>query len=241
MLQLDLNWKLTLTTTVLFPVLLMLGFWQLDREQEKRAVQQLHEQRSLQAPVDLHSLPTTGTDSVDLAYLRVHLRGEYLNDRNFLLDNRLHESRPGYELITPFRTDDRVVFVNRGWLPMGPSRQQLPALPAVDGEVRLQGTIYVPPGETFVLSDVQEQAPGQWPQVIQRIDIDRMTEALETAVGVFPFSVRLAEHSPGALLAEWPVISMSPETHRGYAVQWFTMAAVLLLLFFYVSIKRRET
>ena len=31
--------------------------------------------------------------------------------------------------------------------------------------------------------------------------------------------------------ADWQVVNVSPAKHRGYAVQWFSMAAVLALLY----------
>lgn len=238
-LQLDINWKLALVSALLLPLLLALGFWQLSREQEKISVQALHDERRDQQALALEALFSPVPDDEALAYLPVQASGRYDNTRQFLLDNRMHESRPGYELITPLHTNAGVVMINRGWLPQGPSRQELPALPAVEQDVTIVGMVYVPPGRTLVLSDVQEQSAEQWPKVIQRVEIDEMAEMLGTEL--FPHTVRLQEGQPGALITDWPVVTGGPETHRGYAVQWFTMAAVLLLLFLYSSIKRRET
>ena len=36
---------------------------------------------------------------------------------------------------------------------------------------------------------------------------------------------------PGALAVDWQVVNVSPEKHGAYAVQWFTMAAVLLMFY----------
>jgi len=35
--------------------------------------------------------------------------------------------------------------------------------------------------------------------------------------------------------AGWPVVNVSPAKHRGYAVQWFTMAAALIVFFVFRS------
>ncbi len=238
-LQLDINWKLALASALLLPLLLALGFWQLSREQEKIAVQTLYDERRDQPEIALESLLPAPPDDEALAYLPVQASGRFDNTRQFLLDNRMHESRPGYELISPLETEAGVVMINRGWLPQGPSRQQLPALPPVENPVTVAGTVYVPPGRTFVLSDAQEQSAEQWPKVIQRVEIDEMAELL--GMELFPHTVRLRDGEPGALVIDWPVVTSGPETHRAYAVQWFTMAVVLLLLFLYSSIKRRET
>lgn len=236
----NINWKVALVTALLFPLLLTLGFWQLDREEQKRAAETLYEQRRNEPP---RPLATVDWEADDLAYVRVRVEGEFLNQRNFLLDNRIMDSRVGYELITPLQTDQGLLLVNRGWIPMGPSRQQLPELPAVEDEVTLRGSIYVPFGEGLVLSAIQEQAAGVWPQVIQSLDVGFMDELLDGPFAdepVLPYTLRLDPDETGAMQAVWPVISMSPETHRGYAVQWFTMAAVLLLLFIYISFRRDE-
>ena len=38
-----------------------------------------------------------------------------------------------------------------------------------------------------------------------------------------------------ALTIDWPVINVTPEKHTAYAVQWFAMALVLLLLYLWRS------
>ena len=48
---------------------------------------------------------------------------------------------------------------------------------------------------------------------------------------LYPWLVRIDPSEPAALTADWPVVSASPEKRQGYALQWFTMAAVLLLFF----------
>jgi cytochrome oxidase assembly protein ShyY1 len=52
---------------------------------------------------------------------------------------------------------------------------------------------------------------------------------------LFPWELRLAPDQPGGFRRDWPVVNVSPEKHRGYALQWFTMAAALLLLFVFRS------
>ena len=62
-------------------------------------------------------------------------------------------------------------------------------------------------------------------------------EKLESAVleqdagRVFPYPVRIAAGEQGALTVNWQVVNMSPQKHHGYAVQWFAMAGVLLVVY----------
>lgn len=234
--QFRLDWKLTLLTALLLPLLLSLGFWQLRREDEKLALQEQYAARQRELPVALSALDP----QADLQYTQVEFSGEYDNTRHFLLDNRIHEGRPGYDLITPLVTaEDSVVFVNRGWLPQGATRAQLPVPPAVEGRVTLRGTVYVQVGTPFTLGAAESDT--RWPRVIQSLEPQRMAQAAGYDAGrLFPYSVRLAEGAPGALVRDWPVVSTSPEKHRGYAVQWFAMAAALVALYLYYS-TRSET
>lgn len=233
--SLTLNWKLTLFTAAFFPLLMLLGFWQLDREQQKIELQQRYEQR--------RQLPPVAPDEVDWqgdpAFTAVRARGRYDNAHHFLLDNRVNNGRVGYEVITPFATDDGTMLVNRGWIAQGPSRDQLPPIPDVEEPVTIRGRVHVPQGQALVLGDEQEQPADAWPKVIQTLDVPRMATQLD-GESVYPYSLRLLEDAPGLLEPAWPAVAdFGPERHRGYAVQWFALAAVLLLMFLYASLRPR--
>lgn len=231
------DWKLTLLTALLLPLLLSLGFWQLRREQEKLDLQQQYAARQADAPVPLSALEL----DEDLQYRRVAFAGEYDNAHSFLLDNRIHEGRAGYELITPVLTADaKVVLVNRGWLPQGASRAQLPQPERIDGRVELQGTVYVPVGNPLVLG--ANDSSTNWPRVVQTLEPPQMVAAAGHAErALFPYSIRLDAGAAGVLVRDWPVISTTPEKHRAYAVQWFAMATMLLGLYLYYSTRPETT
>jgi surfeit locus 1 family protein len=229
--QFRFDWKLSLLTALLLPLLLSLGYWQLQREQEKLALQQQYAARQSEAAVALEQLRPQD----DLQYRQVEISGRYDNAHSFLLDNRIHQGRAGYDLVTPLITPaNGIVLVNRGWLPQGASRAQLPALAVIDGDVSLRGSVYVPVGTQLVLG-AAEPAAG-WPRVVQTLEPAQMAAAAgHASAELFPYSVRLAEGAPGVLVRDWPVVSMAPERHRGYAVQWFAMATMLLGLYLYYS------
>jgi len=226
------DWKLSLFTLLLFPALVRLGFWQLEREQEKLMLQSLYDSRQSAEVVSLSSLDETS----DLQYLPVKLQGNFDNEHNFLLDNKIFEGQVGFEVLTPFYTSEGLlVMVNRGWIAQNEYREILPQLKEVSGEIELQGKVYVPLGEQFMLG-VEDQK-SNWPRVIQSLDIENMIATYNPGAEYFSYSVRLDALQPGVYVRNWPVISTSPEKHRGYAIQWFTMATVLLLLYLYISTK----
>ncbi len=230
------SWKLTLFTLVMLPLMLRLGFWQLDREQEKIHLQAIYDSRAQMAPVAERDLPPA--DDVDaLQYLPVRLQGNYDNGKTFLLDNRIVEGRVGYEVITPFVADTQVFFINRGWTPQGQSREQVPAIEPVRGTQDLVASVYIPLGETLMLA---EETPFTgWPRLLQALDGGRMASeaGYEQA---YPHVLRLEPGMAGVLTRHWPAINMGPEKHRGYAVQWFAMATMLFCLYLYACFRREE-
>jgi len=232
----QLNWKLTLFTALMLPLLVYLGLWQLQREQEKRETQANFDLRAAQAPVPLEQINWQDTDAI--AWQRIQVNGRYDQGRQFLLDNRINQSRVGYEVLTPFRTDAGLLLVNRGWIAQGVNRQTLPDVNVTERAVDIQGTIYVPGGDIMVLG--AEEPPGRepWPRVIQSLDLAQMEALLGEPV--LPYSVRLEPGAPGLRQINWQPVTLSPETHRAYAVQWFFMAVVLVILFLIFSFRRPE-
>ena len=229
------GWKMTMFTVLFCPLLFTMGQWQLEREQEKIALQADYDQRLSAPPVAFDEIDWR---SDELAFLGFSATGEFDNARSFLLDNRTNNSRVGYELVVPFNTaGGETVLINRGWLPQGRTRAILPEIDAVLGQVEIEASVYVPLGETFLLSAVQE-TPNSWPRVIQSLDIPQMSKAY--GADLLPYTARLSEDSIAALAIDWPAVNMSPEKHRGYAVQWFAMLAALISLYVYFGFKHPD-
>jgi len=226
------EWRITLFTVLMAPLLLGLGFWQLQRADEKAILAATFDARAAQAPATLASL--AGRSPEELAYLPVQLAGSFLPDAYFLLDNRVREGQFGYEVLGIVALDNGgAALVNRGWVPGDASRRELPLVPEVAGPVELAGHIYVAPGKPYLLGE-QAIDPG-WPKRIQAVEMERLRGAVEDLVAgpLFPYPVRIDAGQPGALRADWQIINVSPAKHLGYAVQWFSMAAVLVLIYVY--------
>jgi len=162
----------------------------------------------------------------------VELSGEFIQDHYFLLDNRIVQGKFGYEVLAVMELadSDRAVLVNRGWVAGDASRQQLPEIGNIRGQQTLLGHVYVPPGDPFLLADLALE-PG-WPKRIQAIEMNKLQAAFAavSSATLFPYTVRIAPNSSAALSTNWQVINTSPAKHTAYAVQWFAMAAALLIL-----------
>jgi len=228
------GWKMTLFTGGFLPALITLGLWQLDREEEKTALQAQYDLRQRSSPLPMTEIEWT---EADLSYQRVLVSGTYDNERYFLLDNRIREGRVGYEVLMPFITESgEALILNRGWIAQGETRALLPILDPIQERVSVTGSVYVPLSEPFMLNNIQEESAESWPLVVQKIDIPEWSTLLDLQLP--PFSVRLETASPGALQADWQIINMLPEKHRAYAVQWFTMAAALLMLYLFYGTRK---
>jgi surfeit locus 1 family protein len=230
------SWQLTIFTMVMLPLMWRLGYWQLDREQEKIDLQAMYDERANMEPVTWQNLSQISEED-SLQYLPVILTGQYDAEKSFLLDNRIVEGRVGFEVITPFLTETQVFFVNRGWVPMGRRREDIPEIMTPQDEVDLQATIYIPLGETIMLGD--ETPFNAWPRVLQSLDTVRMASESGYA-NHYPYILRLEEGMPGVLTRHWPTVNTDPQKHRGYAVQWFAMAGMLLCLYLYAGFRREE-
>ena len=225
----------TLATLILLPFLTGLGFWQLERAGWKQDIIDRHAARIREPAVELQSLLPVTPDS---QYRQVTASGRYDIARQLLLDTRLHQGRAGYHVLTPLHlaSHDTVLLVNRGWVPVGASRAVLPELPGPAGEIRLSARVALPPAEVFLLDTVEEPRSG-WPQVVQSIDIAALEERL--GYPLLPLVLQLDADDTHGFIRDWkPVYGIPPAKHRAYAMQWFTLALVLVMIYVGVNTRR---
>jgi surfeit locus 1 family protein len=224
----------TVATLLLLPLLMGLGIWQLERASWKQGLVDMHEGQGRLSPI---AFDTVGDDN-DLQYRRVFARGYYDMERQLLLDNRTYNGHAGYHVLTPLKLadSDRVVLVNRGWVPVGSSRAVLPEIPGTRGEVLVDAIIKLPPVKFFRLGEADEQN-ATWPKVVQQLQLESLGEML--GVKLEPLILLLDKQDEFGFIRDWkPVYGVTPDKHRAYAVQWFTLAAVLLMIYVGVNSRR---
>jgi surfeit locus 1 family protein len=219
---------------VVLPVLLWLGHWQFDRAVWKQGLVDTHAARALEPAV---ALATLAGDWPAAQYRRVRVSGHYDGGHQLLLDNQLHERHPGYAVLTPLRMDNgEWVLVNRGWVPASPDRSVLPEVPAPIGAVDLLAVVNLPPEKTFRLADVEEAYSG-WPRVVQQVEL----EQFEALLGheLLPVLLALDPEDAHGFVRDWQAVyGVTPDKHRAYAMQWYTLALVLALIYVGVNTRR---
>jgi surfeit locus 1 family protein len=230
------GWVSTSVTILLVPLFLALGFWQLGRSQQKASLQAAFDARSKQPPIPLTEVDTSDPES---QYRRVVATGRY-DSRQFLLDNQVDDKqRPGYHVLTPLQLrEGNSILVNRGWVPLGSSRQKLPDI-NMDGSgyVTITGLLTTPANPGLLWG----RATGEdlkWPRVIPYVDYRQLTILLS-----YPLEPKIVSLEPGAPNGYWcerQSLSrgIGPERHQAYAVQWLILAMSIVIIYLVINTNR---
>ncbi|MEM8498391.1 MAG: SURF1 family protein [Pseudomonadota bacterium] len=222
--------KTTLLTACLLPLLVGLGFWQLDRQQQKLDILDVYQQRISAPPLDLQN-QWPRLQGADESYRRVQFSAELQAQPVILLDNKVINGIVGYEVIQKAVLNaEQVAWVNRGWVAAGRTRQDLPVPDSPAGSIELQAHVYIPLGEQFILSNQPLSVSPETPIIAQQIDMAELQQ-LSQPLQSFPHLLRLEQGSRAALEIQWPAINTRPEKHQAYAIQWFAMAFALIVFY----------
>ena len=207
---------------------MLLGNWQARRAEEKRALGEAFHQALRSPPVALGP----GAEVASLIHKHVAARGRFIADRTVLLDNKLRHGRPGYEVVTPLRlgASDAHVLVDRGWVAAAPSRASLPEVRTPTGEVEVAG----------VALDRLPHAleTGVAPKGVVRQNLDIGAFASETKLRLEPLVIEQHSELPDGLSREWPRPDFGIEKHQSYALQWYSFAALAIILVIVLSMRR---
>jgi surfeit locus 1 family protein len=229
-------WAVLLTAAAL-AAFVSLGWWQIGRGREKQALIESFA-RGTQTSVEL--VDDVTVDELP-RFQHVRAVGHYDASRQVLVDNMPSQAgRPGYRVLTPFVREGatRLLLVDRGWVPLGRSRAELPRVDDVTaGRRAVSGRLDQLPAPGVRVG--QAAAPGdrRWPRVMNF----PLPRDLEQALGqpVESRIVLLDPAAPDGYERVWrPSLNFGPERHLGYAIQWFALAIVALVLFVALSLRR---
>jgi surfeit locus 1 family protein len=211
--------------TLAVAIFLAAGFWQLHRAHYKDELKAHTELAMHDAMIELSSAPI---NAADLEFHPVHIVGEWVVDKTIFIDNKILDGVVGYQVVTPLRigTSKMHVLVNRGWVAAPPLRSELPNVTTSTGQVEINGIARMPSGRFLELSQQVEQG-----RVWQNLTIERFQAW--SNIPLQPTVVYQQNNSDDKLQR----ISVAPEAsglnadrHRGYALTWFGLALVTLVL-----------
>ncbi len=197
-----------------------LGAWQLERAGSSRGARAQFSSGAAQAA--LARLPAELEEGQ--RFQRVEVRGEYVDEPQFLLDNMLHDGAAGYHVLTALRVEGvrERLLVNRGWVAAGPDRRALPDVAAPGGMRTIVGRLERLPRPGLRLGDDGNGAPGTPVVVLQYPTAEELSHRLGTAV--LDYQVLLDPTAAGGYVRDWRAPGMAPERHLAYAGQWWLLA-----------------
>jgi len=219
--------------TATFAFLVSLGFWQLDRADEKRGIEA--------------SIKKVNNGKVELIveesslknkeYFEVRLQGKYLSDKQFIYDNQIVNQVSGYYVLTPYALEgqSKAILINRGFIPWNGRRDKLADI-VIGQDAR---EIKVQISKPIKRMELKPSETGiQFPVLIQSIEIQDMAD-----IARIDFSSVIGLLDPSTsdgFIRKWEPYTGSIEKHIGYAVQWFLMALVLAIIGIRIAIKQRK-
>ena len=182
-------------------------------------------------------------------FQRISLEGRFDVEHQFLLDNRTHEGRAGFEVLTPLRRPSgATVLIDRGWVPFSGVRARLPDVafkPSAaqagstgfrsSDDVELTGRVADLPSPGLASGRAPPVA-GPWPKLTSFPSMGQLSAALGTELE--PRIVLLDPQAADGYVRDWHPPGLQPLRHWSYAVQWWCFAVVLLMLWVGLNIRK---
>jgi surfeit locus 1 family protein len=223
------DWSFIVLIFVVAAACIRLGFWQLDRLDQRRAEIERIEARMDSPPVKV----STTVIAPSFAYLPAYSTGEFDPRQQILLENQALDGQPGFHLVTPLRFNavQGGILVDRGWIPfengIAGNLEQF----NVGGNVEITG-ILIPsvdqPRWTFIADPIPE--PGEPALKTWRfLTLDLIQRQVD-----YPLAgLILVQTEPlegGSKLPQPdPRIELDEGPHLGYAIQWFAFASIAII------------
>jgi len=211
-----------------------LGNWQSRRADERRAAEARFE-AALRAPaLEIPSLPGPAASYIGK---RVAANGEFAPAHTVLLEYKIRHGRLGYEVVTPLRLRGSAlhVAVNRGWVPANPRPGVLPEIRTPAGEQRIEGLALKRLPQALQAGPAQEQGTT----VRQNLRLEEFQDA--TGLALLPIVIEQWSDSDDGLMREWPQPGAGAEKNEMYALQWYSLAALCVVLFVVLSFRDERT
>jgi surfeit locus 1 family protein len=219
--------------TIMVVFLTTLGFWQLDRADEKRAIEKAIE------------IANTGTVEIATSlegleakeYYHLRLNGHYVSGKQFIYDNQIVQQTSGYYVLTPFVIDgsDKAILINRGFMPWRGQRDKLTDVTVSSNNTEIKIQVSMP----VTRMELGESEVGsEFPILLQSLDLSEMNAL--SGLTFAPVLGLLSPESDHGFVRQWEPYTGSIGKHIGYAMQWFLMALVLSGIGIRLGLKHRK-
>ena len=229
----------TLIFAITFCGFIVLGFWQIDRADQKNVLNSNYTDRQQEAIIVLDKNNVIDEKS-SLLWRKVEFEGSFINKQNIILDNQIFNQIAGFNIITPFKIkgSDSLVLVNRGWHPNLKNREMLPIINEISGERILQGHIASFPVSGIKLGKNNIETLNSQIFRFQRLDAAELNYFFSAKM--MPYMIYLDPIIDKELYGNFKLPAPDSQKNYGYAFQWFAFAITLLIIFIRLSMKRKS-
>jgi surfeit locus 1 family protein len=225
---------LTLLTVPSFALLVGLGIWQLERLEWKNALIERVHARMAAPPLPLEDAPRAGIEKSE--WRHVFLRGRFLHEREVYLFGASKDGQHGLHVVTPLLTvDGRTVLVDRGFIPPALLDPATRSAGQIAGDVRVTGVLRL------------SQPPGAFtpqPDFSARTFYARDVSSMARLAGVRLWAPVVVEADASPNPGGWPKGGQTRvafrNEHLQYAITWFGLSLVLLVVYVIFHVKRRR-
>lgn len=163
-------------------------------------------------------------------------RGRF-DGRVLLLDNQQRDGRAGVRAYGVLAADAGPLLVELGWLPWG-ARRDMPDVHAPRGDIDVAGVLVAPPSTGLALGSGVQVLPGSR-YLLTRLDPAALGAAIGLSTPLAPRVLKLDPALPLGYARDFDLLpnTLPPERHRGYAVQWFALAATVAIVWTLLTLR----
>jgi surfeit locus 1 family protein len=208
-------------------VLIRLGIWQLDRLEQRRLFNAQVGLAHVQSVLDLNQ--EQPADLVTMEWRPAQFIGNYDFENQVAIRNQYYGDQYGYHLLTPLLSHNRAVLVDRGWIPAeGNATPQDWRKYDEAGLVRVSGQIRLGSGKP-AFGGVADALPGDGSrlEIWNNADVEKIASQLPYPISPAYIQMDADPSDATPPIPFQPALELTEGSHFGYALQWFTFAAIL--------------
>lgn len=226
------RWIPFIATLAVVAIGVSLGNWQQRRAAEKQGIEGQIAARSEMPPLAASALPRA---AVPEEFRRIVVEGEFVAGWPLYLENRPQDGKAGFHLVMPMRVagSEQAVLVLRGWFPRDVrDRARIPDIPVPQGTVRIEGRVRSGISRTLQMGEPVVPQPRA---IVQNLAVGEVAAA--SGLPLQTFIIEQTSDTGDGLVRDWPTPAAGIDKHRGYAFQWYALAAAALLFFLVTGLR----
>jgi surfeit locus 1 family protein len=204
-------------------VFVFLGFWQINRGNEKAEIIEAFEIQQTMQAVEF--------SANSKKWERVYINGELDAERLIFIDNIIYKGILGFKVVAPVSIEDnKIILVDFGWIKQPQSRDEVSFLNiSKNKNISVSGVLEAPEMGLILSDDI---FTNTWPKISQSKSISALEYLFKEEIIQF---ILLSDYRNEAdfIYLKPIVANMPPVKHYGYAGQWFAMFIALSIMYLY--------